>query len=82
MKPVKLLLLGRPECGLCEEFEQELRAHSDAARCDIECADVDSQPEWQRRYGLKIPILLADDGMLICATRMDADALSEFLRPR
>lgn len=68
---MKLTLLGRPDCHLCEAFEQELHER----RIAFEHADVDSRPDWQRRWGLKIPVLLASDGSLICAGEFDAPAI-------
>jgi hypothetical protein len=70
-----LLLLGRPGCQLCEEFREELeRAFPD--RFDVREACVDDDPEWQRRYGLKVPVLLDASGTLLCATRFDPEAVS------
>ena len=78
MKP-RILLLTRPGCGLCEEFEAELLAHFGTAAFEIEHLDVDSRPEWQTRYGLKIPVLLSAQGELICATHFDAAELEPLL---
>ncbi|MGH8457461.1 MAG: glutaredoxin family protein, partial [Stenotrophobium sp.] len=66
MKP-RLLLLTRPGCGLCEEFEAEFLAHFGAEAFELAHADVDSRLDWRTRYGLKIPVLLAADGALLCA---------------
>jgi hypothetical protein len=38
-------------------------------------ACVDDDPDWQRRYGLKIPVLLDAQGTLLCATRFDPATL-------
>jgi Glutaredoxin-like domain (DUF836) len=70
-----LLLLGRPECHLCEEFRDALeQACQD--RFEVREACVDDDPDWQRRYGLKIPVLLDEQGTLLCATRFDPDSLT------
>ena len=53
---MKLTLLTREGCGLCEEFEQELRTHFPQA--ELTLADVDSREDWRRRYGLRVPVLL------------------------
>jgi thioredoxin-like negative regulator of GroEL len=73
-KPV-LLLLGRPECQLCEEFREELE-RAFPGRFEVREACVDDDPEWVRRYGLKIPVLLDGQGALLCATHFDAAAIS------
>jgi hypothetical protein len=40
----------------------------------IELIDVDSDPELQRRYGLKIPVLLLDR-VPVSSVRLDVDEL-------
>jgi len=40
--------------------------------------DVDSDPQLQRRYGLKIPVLLLDSA-LVCSGRLDAPELLRLL---
>lgn len=79
MKP-RLLLLGRPDCGLCEEFEVALWSHIGADRLELTHADVDSRADWQRRYGLKIPVLLTEAGEPLCSVHFDAVALDGFLK--
>ena len=79
MRP-KLLLLSRPECELCEEFEFALMTQFGAADLELERADVDSRPEWRTRYGLKIPVLLTAKGEVLCSTRFDHDAVADFLK--
>jgi Glutaredoxin-like domain (DUF836) len=37
---------------------------------EIRLLDVDSDPELQRRYGLKIPVLLLDQ-TLLCSVHLD-----------
>ena len=76
------LLLGREDCGLCEEMLEALDALSqELALPAIERADVDADPEWQRRYGLKIPVLLWD-GEPIATTRLDPEEIRRLLRKR
>jgi hypothetical protein len=47
----------------------------------VATADVDSDPHWQRRYGLKVPVLLLD-GTPVCRTRLDEAQLLGALRRR
>ena len=71
------LLLGRPGCDLCEEFEADLRAHFAGQPFELHHADVDSSPAWRTRYGRRIPVLLdADGGELVCETVFDAGAVA------
>ena len=41
--------------------------------------DVDSDPDLQRRYGLKVPVLLLDR-VPVCSVRLDAQELLRVLR--
>ncbi len=77
--PQRVLLLGRPDCGLCEEFEAELRAHPDFTGLRLEHGDVDASPDLQRRYGLRIPVLLDAWNEVVCEGRFEAKAF-EFWR--
>ncbi len=76
------MLLTRPECGLCEEFEralQQLAAESPLP--PVQRVDVDSDPDLQRRHGLDIPVLLWG-GIRVCQHRLDREELLRLLRPR
>ncbi len=71
-----LLLLGRPECHLCEEFEAELRAFLGGAAVRIEHACVDDRGEWRMRFGTRIPVLLDEAGEVIAEGRFDPATLA------
>jgi hypothetical protein len=75
---MKLSLLGRPGCHLCEELEQELQAHF-AGRVAIEQADVDSRPDWRERFGRRIPVLLDETGAVVCEVHLDLEAVERLL---
>lgn len=75
-----LLLLARPDCGLCEEMAMDLGAHPDAIGIDLQHADVDSRPDWQRRYGLRVPVLLDRWNDVVCEGRFDAQAFADWRR--
>ncbi len=82
MSEARLTLLSREGCGLCEEFAAEVAALSEQIPLPpLEIADVDSDPEWQRRYGLKIPVLLWD-GEPVLTTFFDAAELQRLFRVR
>ncbi len=68
----RLLLLGRPDCHLCEEFEAELRAHLGGTPFELAHACVDDTAEWRLRYGRRIPVLLDAAGEVIAEGRFDA----------
>ena len=76
----RLELLTRADCGLCEQFLDELAALR--ARFPVPAValvDVDADPELVRRWGLKVPVLLLD-GALVCGPRLDAPELLRLLR--
>lgn len=78
--PPCLLLLGRPDCPLCEDFEQALRAHAAPESIELMYADVDSNDDWKRRYGLRIPVLLDAWNEVICEAHFDTDAFDQCLQ--
>lgn len=63
---------SRAECSLCERMLEELAAllGPEVAAC-VEVVDIEGQPELERRYGSRIPVLMADDEF-VCAYRLDA----------
>jgi len=78
----RLTLLGREGCGLCEEFESELRAlGARLALPPLDWRDVDADPEHRRRYGDRIPVLLWDD-VPIATTHFDSREIERLFRPR
>lgn len=77
-----LTLLGRPGCGLCEEFLEELqRLSATQPLPPLAVLDVDDDPVLARRHGLHIPVLLLD-GVVVCRHRLDREELVRLLRPR
>jgi Glutaredoxin-like domain (DUF836) len=77
-----LTLLTRAECGLCEDMLNELAAlRARHALPPLQLLDVDTDPLLQRRYGLKIPVLLLDQ-VPVCSTRLDQAELLRALRDR
>jgi hypothetical protein len=74
MSKPALLLLTRPGCHLCEEFRDELE-QAFPGRFDVREADVDSNSAWRQRYGLQIPVLLSEQGTVLCTTRFDPERL-------
>jgi len=78
----RLTLLHREDCGLCEEFAAQLQQLSATlALPPLELRLVDTDPELQRRYGWKIPVLLWDDTP-IAFTRLEPRELERLFRRR
>ena len=57
----KLVLYGRPECHLCDSFMERLEPLLAGRPVEIVVIDVDSSIALERRYGLRIPVLVAGD---------------------
>ncbi|MFT4046507.1 MAG: glutaredoxin family protein [Solimonas sp.] len=73
------LLLGRPGCHLCEDFEAALREHLGRTPFTLGHADVDDRGEWRMRYGRRIPVLLDADGRVLAEGIFDAAAFERAL---
>jgi hypothetical protein len=73
---MRLTLYSRMDCGLCAEKLDALAAYQADRNCDlgVDIVDVDSDPALARRYGDRVPVLLAD-GEFLCAYRLDAGRL-------
>jgi len=70
-----LTLLSREGCGLCEEFLEAFAAACPDLLPALTIADVDSRAGWAGRWGHVIPVLIDDDGTVLCETFFDEDAL-------
>ncbi len=68
---------SRRGCHLCEILIEAL-SETVAGRAAIRVHDVDDRPEWQRRYGFDVPVVLVD-GRELCRHRLDRDAVTEAL---
>ena len=78
----RLTLLTRAECGLCDDMRHALQAlRVRHALPPLRLLDVDSDAQLQRRYGLKIPVLLLDQTS-VCSGRLDQAELLRALRDR
>ena len=57
----KLVLYSRPECHLCEAVGDQLQPLLAGRSVELEIVDVDSSVARERRYGQRIPVLVADE---------------------
>lgn len=73
--PAGLVVVSREGCGLCDEMLHELAELERQGRLPpVTIVDVDSDPEWIRQYGLKVPVLLLD-GSVICHYTLNSQEL-------
>jgi hypothetical protein len=68
------VVYSRAACHLCDEMIVALRDRGLTA----EVVDVDSDPELVRRFGLRVPVLVADDEE-VCHYHLDAVRLDRLL---
>jgi len=79
---VKLSLYSRAGCHLCDEMLKELEALrcTTAETFTVEILDIDRDPETQRRYSLRIPVLTAEAGTkVLCETRFHRQSVLDYL---
>ena len=68
---MKVELVTREGCHLCEEAEQLLRQGG----VEVTLRDVDADPELFRLYDFRVPVLL-QDGRVVGEGRIDSSVLS------
>ena len=61
---IRVRLMERPDCGLCDEALGALRRLSRRTRLDIERVDITRDPALEGRYVLRVPVLLVGDAEL------------------
>ena len=69
---IRVRLMERPECGLCEEALATLRRLSRRTPLDIEQVDVTRDAALLDRYVVRVPVLVVGDGELDVAGIDDA----------
>jgi hypothetical protein len=70
---------SRADCSLCEHMlEQLAELLGPQAASAVQVVDIEGQPELERRYGTRIPVLTADDEF-VCAYRLDAQRVRAYL---
>jgi len=76
----RLVLLTRTDCELCDRLLLQLDAlRQRAAIPAVALMDVDADPLLERRWGLKVPVLLLD-GERVCEQGLDVPELLRLLR--
>jgi len=73
----KLVLYSRPGCHLCEALLEDLEPMLGVGVA-VEVVDVDSTVALERRYGLRIPVLVAGETEL-SGYPLDVTRVREYL---
>lgn len=71
---MKLTVLSREYCHLCDEMLAGLRQLQGRYAFDIEVIDVDRHPALEERWGDKVPVVL-DGEIEVCRYHLDAAAV-------
>jgi len=58
---IRVRLMERPDCGLCDEALAALRRLSRRTRLDIERVDVTRDVVLEGRYFVRVPVLVVGD---------------------
>jgi hypothetical protein len=78
---VRLTLLVRAYCHLCDELRDALRPLADAAGASVSEVDVDADAALEARFGDLVPVLLLGDadGVELCHYRLDTARVARAL---
>ena len=77
---MRLTLVGRSDCELCEHMLTQLAALARTQELPpLTVVDVDDDAELAQRFFLDIPVLLLD-GEVVCMHRLDPAALLKLLQ--
>ncbi len=73
----RLTVYSRPQCHLCDLLLEEL-APLAAGRAELQVVDIDTDPDLQERYLLRIPVVTGAQGEL-SGYPLDRDAVGAYL---
>jgi hypothetical protein len=78
---LRLTLLTRAYCHLCDHMRDALRPLADAAGARIDEIDVDAHAVLEARFGERVPVLLLGDvdGRELCHYHLDAARVAQAL---
>ncbi len=75
---LKLQLISRTYCHLCDEMVAALSPLSEAFGFEVEVIDVDADPTLEARYNESVPVLL-HAGNVLCYHFLDVAKLRDYL---
>jgi glutaredoxin len=80
---ISLTIYSRPGCHLCDDMKALVArvAHTSALPITVEEIDISTDPALEARYGLEIPVLLAD-GRRVAKYRVTEAELTRMLTAR
>ncbi len=75
-EPVELLIYSKPECHLCDEMKEVIKAVSENRRIELEEIDITSDRELEMEFSEDIPVLVYGETIL-ARHRITEKALSD-----
>ena len=82
MPGLKLTLLTRAYCHLCDEMLAAVSPLAAARGATVAVVDVDAEPALERAFGERVPVLFAGDpteGVELCHYRLDRALVEQAL---
>lgn len=76
---MEFTLFSRSNCPLCEAMEEELRPFITKHNIIVKRQYIDNEPELERRYGNKVPVL-TQHGNTLCEYFLDPESLLNAIR--
>lgn len=79
--PRRLTFLTRQGCGLCTEALSRLEGVARWLAIDVEVVDIDTAPELEAEYHLRIPVVLDANGRVLAEGQISRrNAIAAVLR--
>jgi hypothetical protein len=82
MRGLKLTLVSRACCHLCDEMLDLLRPLAARRGVTVTVVDVDTEPGFEQAFGDRVPVLFAGepaDGIELCHFRLDRSRVEAVL---
>lgn len=76
--PAVLHVYSRQGCHLCEVLIEELLPIA-RGRAQVRVHDVDTREDWQKEYGLRVPVVELN-GSCLCEFELDKAAVIDALK--
>lgn len=77
----RLTLYGRQACGLCQDMNWQLQQLEAELNIRVDWVEIDSDPGLVSQFGVRIPVLMAEN-VEICHYTLDMAALNAYLDRR
>ena len=72
-------MYGRGYCHLCDDMVAALQRVQVQLGFELDVLDVDADPDLERRFGERVPVLVDSQGGEICHYWLNEDALRRHL---